>query len=81
MAKTGRELAQDLRDVREVLRGNKLYDPITKTYVSVATSPGDEDLETSSVEGRLRYAKRLHNAGLIDDDVYQELQRSITNGV
>jgi len=81
MAKSGRQLAEDLRDVREVLRGNKLYNPLTQSYVSIATSPGDETLDTSTVEGRLQYAKRLHESGLIDDTVYREAQQAIVAGI
>lgn len=81
MAKSGRELARDLRSVREVLRGNMLYNPLTGDYVRITTSPGDDSLETSSVEGRLRYAKRLHELGLIDDIVYRDVQQEIVAGL
>lgn len=60
---------------------NMLYNPLTGDYELITTAPGDEALETSSVEGRLRYAKRLHESGLIDDMVYRDLQQAIVAGL
>ena len=78
MAKSWAQIWEDLRNTREVFRGNMIYNPLGNPpgYVRIVKpSPGDEDLNVRTPEARLRYLKRLHELGLIDDTVYQEAQR------
>jgi hypothetical protein len=68
----------------EVLRGNKIYNPLTGEYVPAEVSEIPEPARTNlsepgpnNIEARLAHIQALFNAGKIDAEEAEEARRRI----